>query len=59
LVGSTETATVKIVAKDAAGNALATSGITAVTGDENGTATGTIASAVISGDVVTVTGGVI
>jgi len=58
-VGSTETATVKIVAKDAAGNALATSGITAVTGDENGTATGTIASAVISGDVVTVTGGVI
>jgi len=58
-IGSTDTATVSIVAKDAAGNSLASSGITAVTGDENGTATGTIASAAIVGDKVTVTGGLV
>jgi trimeric autotransporter adhesin len=58
-IGSGDTATVKIVAKDAAGNSLAASGITAVTGDENGTAVGTIASAAIVGDVVTVTGGLV
>ena len=55
-IGSTDTATVTIVAKDAAGNALASSGITAVTSSD---ATGTIASATINGDVVTVTGGVV
>ena len=58
-IGSGDTATVTIVAKDAAGNALASSGITAVTGDENGTAAGTIASAAIVGNVVTVTGGLV
>jgi hypothetical protein len=58
-IGSGDTATVTIVAKDKAGNSVASSGITAVTGDENGTATGTIASAVIAGDVVTVTGGLV
>ena len=58
-IGSGDTATVTIVAKDAAGNSLATSGITAVTGDENGTAVGTIASAAILGNVVTVTGGLV
>jgi trimeric autotransporter adhesin len=58
-IGSGDTATVTIVAKDAAGNNVASSGITAVTGSENGTATGTIASATINGDVVTVTGGLV
>ena len=55
-IGSQETATVTIVAKDAAGNDLASSGITAVTGSDT---TGTIASASINGDVVTVTGGLV
>jgi len=55
-IGSTETATVTINAKDAAGNILGSSGITAVTGSDS---TGTIATAAIAGDVVTVTGGLV
>jgi len=58
-VGYGETATVTINGLDASGNILANSGITAVTGSENGTATGTIASAAFSGNVVTVTGGLV
>jgi hypothetical protein len=58
-VGYSETATVTINGLDASGNILANSGISAVTGSENGTATGTIASAAISGNVVTVTGGLV
>jgi hypothetical protein len=55
-IGSLDTATVTIVAQDAAGNALASSGITAVTGSDT---TGTIATATFLGDVVTVVGGAV
>jgi hypothetical protein len=55
-IGSGESATVTINAKDAGGNILGSSGITAVTGSDS---TGTIATATFSGDVVTVTGGLV
>ena len=55
-VGYGETATVTINGLDASGNILASSGITAVTDTD---LTGTIASAAISGNVVTVTGGLV
>jgi trimeric autotransporter adhesin len=55
-VGYGETATVTINGLDAAGNILASSGISAVTDTD---LTGTIATAAISGNVVTVTGGLV
>jgi hypothetical protein len=55
-VGPSETATVTINGLDASGNILAASGITAVTDSD---ATNLIATASISGEVVTVTGGAV
>jgi len=53
-IGASETATVTINGLDASGNILSASGITAVTDND---ATNLIATAAISGEVVTVTGG--
>jgi hypothetical protein len=55
-LGASETATVTINGLDASGNILASSGITAVTDTD---ATDLIATAAISGNVVTVTGGAV